>query len=174
MKNLEIELTFLASRLPKEIMGTAPKRLVDIYIPEDSSFPIVRLRQKGSEFEITKKVAVREGDFSSHIEHTIALTKDEFDALQKSSNRTVEKDRYCVKIDGFPAEVDIFRGELLGLIMIDFEFENEEARALFHIPACCLADVTQEKFVLGGQLAGKSYADIQKELDSFNYQRLSL
>ena len=58
--------------------------------------------------------------------------------------------------------------------MIDFEFENEETKALFRIPTCCLADVTQEKFVLGGQLAGKSYADIQKKLDGFNYKRLSL
>ena len=174
MKNLEIELTFLASQLPREIMGVTPKRLVDIYIPEDSSFPIVRLRQKDDEFEITKKVAVHEGDFSSHVEHTISLTKDEFEAMRKSSNRTVEKDRYFVKIDSFPAEVDVFLGELLGLVMIDFEFENEETEALFRIPTCCLADVTQEKFVLGGQLAGKSYADIQKKLDGFNYKRLSL
>jgi CYTH domain-containing protein len=172
MKSLEIELTFLASRLPQEIMDAAPKRLVDIYIPENSSFPIVRLRQKGDEFEITKKVAVREGDFSSHIEHTISLTNDEFEAMRKSSNRTVEKDRYFVKIDNFRAEVDVFLGELLGLVMIDFEFENEDARVHFRTPTCCLADVTQEEFVLGGQLAGKSYADIQGKLDDFNYKQL--
>ena len=35
-----------------------------------------------------------------------------------------------------------------------------------------LADVTQEEFIAGGMLAGKTYNNISSELKRFNYRRL--
>ena len=172
MRELEIELTFLAKMIPAEIKTAKPKRLKDIYIPEDSSFPVLRLRQNGEQYEITKKTPLKPGDFSGHTEHTIPLVQDEFEALKNASKRVVEKDRYTVTIDGYQAEVDIFTGKLEGLIVLDFEFNTQQEKSQFEPPACCLADVTQEKFILGGQLAGASYADIEPELAKYNYRKL--
>lgn len=174
MKSREIELTFLAKRIPDEIKNTKPVRLIDVYVPEHSSFPVVRLRQRGNIYEITKKVPMREGDFSSHTEHTIPLEKDEFEALCRSSARAVIKDRYKIEINGQVAEVDIFLDRLSGLVMVDYEFEAEKQKEAFTIPDWCLTDVTQERFVLGGQLAGKGYKDIEADLRAFNYKPLSL
>jgi len=70
------------------------------------------------------------------------------------------------------AEVDIFEGTLQGLVMIDFEFDSEENKHAFVIPDFCLADVTQEEWVAGGMLAGKSYEDIEKKLKRFGYQKI--
>ena len=42
------------------------------------------------------------------------------------------------------------------------------------MPDFCLADVTQEKFIAGGMICGKSYEDIEKELKRFNYVKLFL
>ena len=39
---------------------------------------------------------------------------------------------------------------------------NEE-KANFSPPDCCLADVTQEQFIAGGQLAGSTYAKIKSD-----------
>jgi CYTH domain-containing protein len=174
MKSLELELTYLAATIPAEIRKATPQRLIDVYIPESSSFPVLRVRQRGDKYEITKKTPIKEGDFSAHTEHTIPLTKGEFEALKRSSLREVEKNRYTVKINGCIAEVDVFTGKLTGLVVLDFEFKTDQEKSRFTPPGCCLADVTQEKFILGGQLAGKSYADIQSELKRFNYRELSL
>jgi CYTH domain-containing protein len=149
-----------------------PEKIIDTYLPENADFPLLRIRQKGSKYEITKK-APTGSDFSTHTELTIPLEQDEYMALQKSSQRTVEKDRYSMVDDSQTIEVDVFTGKLAGLVLIDFEFTSEEAMRGFVAPEFCLADVTQERFILGGQLAGRSYAEIATELERFGYQPLS-
>lgn len=78
-----------------------------------------------------------------------------------------------MEIDGRPAEVDVFRDLLAGLVLIDFEFDNEKEKQAFQIPDIALADVTQEEFVAGGALSGKSYSDILPNLQRFDYKKLN-
>ncbi|PCC58515.1 hypothetical protein [Brevibacterium aurantiacum] len=168
---LEIELTFLASSMPVEVDSAQPKRLVDVYFPVDmSTHPRVRLRQKGDSYEFTKKTPAQEGDASQHVEQTVALSTSEFTDLAASSSRRIEKDRYFVEIDGYAAEVDVFRGALEGLVLIDFEFDSHEQLREFVAPGCCGANVTQEDFIAGGLLAGRHYSDIQPELQRLGYE----
>lgn len=94
--------------------------------------------------------------------------------LRQKSDKRVQKHRYNVVIGGYDAEVDVFQGALEGLVLIDFEFATLAEKAAFIPPACCLQDVTQEEFIAGGQLAGKSYDDISADLARFGYTRLSL
>lgn len=170
---IELELTYLAAYVPNEIAGTLPKELMDVYIPTDPAVHSkLRLRRNGEKYEITKKVPLNENDASAQQEFTIPVTENEFIELAQVSNKRIRKDRYQVMIDGRSAEVDVFLGELSGLILLDFEFTNEEEKCRFVMPECCLADVTQEEFIAGGELAGKTYADIQQNLSRFNYTRL--
>jgi adenylate cyclase len=171
---LELELTFLAARVPGELHHAQGKAMLDIYVPElGVPHPRLRLRQRGDLFEITKKLPVASGDASAHSETTIPLTEAEFEALAPSSSKHVTKTRYNITLDGHDAEVDVFGGDLSGLVLIDFEFATEAEKAHFSPPDVCLADVTQEDFIAGGLLAGKTYADIEPELDRLNYRRLS-
>ena len=173
VNSIEQELTYLAAALPTEINAATPTRLKDIYIPEtDDIHPQLRLRKKGQGYEITKKIPLVEGDASAHTELTISLEENEFVALEGASKRVVEKDRYNVEISGHPAEVDVFVGELSGLVLIDFEFDDEDSKSKFIAPGICLADVTQEPFIAGGILAGKTYADIEPQLKGFGYSPL--
>jgi CYTH domain-containing protein len=168
--SLELELTFLARRLPAELVGVTPMRLVDIYVPDDLSIhPHVRLRQKGDRFELTKKTQILNGDASQHVESTIELTADEFDSLAAGHTRIVEKDRYAVVLGGNAAEVDVFTGGLEGLVLIDFEFDQESKLNAFTPPEVCASDVTQEDFIAGGLLAGRTYHDIELELARHSY-----
>lgn len=171
---IEYELTFLAKEIPKEIQHSLPTRLVDVYIPENAAHPHVRLRRKGNTYEITKKVPLAADDLSEHSEQTIPLDQTEFESLAGGHNRLVEKDRYSVVIQGYPAEVDVFSGKLEGLVLIDFEFSNAADKQTFTPPSCCLANVTQEEFLAGGILSGKSYNDIAAALLRFDYQPLHL
>ncbi|GHG58985.1 hypothetical protein GCM10012320_32820 [Sinomonas cellulolyticus] len=170
---LELEYTFLAARIPEEARAAPPVRIVDVYIPEKGpAHPRLRARQAGQRFELTKKTRLAQDDASALREETIELDEGEFAALTASNARRVVKDRHTVTLEGFPAEVDVFAERLAGLVLIDFEFPHEAARASFRPPAVCLADVTQEDFLAGGVLAGKSFADIAPGLERLGYAPL--
>lgn len=170
---IELELTFLAKRITSEIEGVTPTRIVDIYIPDVSEHSHLRLRQKGDQYELTKKTPIQDGDASAQLEQTIRLSQLEFEAIAVISQKRVVKDRYRVMLGNREAEVDVFRDRLQGLVVIDFEFATSAEKARFVAPAdVVLADITQEDFIAGGLLAGKSYADIEPELARFDYQRL--
>jgi len=171
-QELELELTFLVKRMPDKIKSVEPVHIVDIYIPDTSEHSHLRLRQKGEKFEITKKMPVVKEDASEQIEQTIPLTKEEFIALANCSKKRVSKDRYNISIDGKMAEIDVFTNELEGLVLMDFEFITKEEKSAFEIPSIALADVTQEDFIAGGLLAGKTYNDIVPELERFNYKKI--
>ena len=66
----------------------------------------------------------------------------------------------------------MFQGDPAGLVLVDFEFTNEEEKQAFIMPDFCLADVTTEEFIAGGMLCGKSYGDIEKSLFGFGYRGL--
>lgn len=172
---LELELTFLAREIPKEIEGATPVTIEDTYFPENPAVHAqLRVRRKGGDKrEITKKVPVSADDMSAQHEFTIALNEEEYDALANASTRKVNKDRYFVTIDGYPAEVGIFKDRLEGLVMIDFEFKTAEEKDAFKKPACCLADVSNVELFAGGILSSKSYDDIATELGNFGYTKLA-
>jgi adenylate cyclase len=169
---LEIERTFLAREIPAEITDVKPDRIHDVHILGSAGRPFLRLRDRAGRYQITKKLYLDPKDVSVQTEQTIPLDAAEFAALSRASRLQVVKDRYRVPMEGHMAEVDIFTGELEGLVLIDFEFDSKSARDSFVPPACCLADVTQELFVDNGMLASSSYKDIERELERFQYRRL--
>lgn len=171
-QELELELTFLAKELPEGIKTIRPTRIVDIYIPDTPEHSHLRLRQKGEKYEMTKKMPVVEGNASEQIEQTIPLTEEEFTTLSSCSKKRVTKDRYNIEIEGKMAEIDIFVDGLKGLVLMDFEFNTVKEKSDFKIPDIALADVTQEDFIAGGLLAGKTYDDIAPELKRFNYKQI--
>ncbi|MGH0002599.1 hypothetical protein ACQU0X_21210 [Pseudovibrio ascidiaceicola] len=170
---LEYELTFLASYIPAAVRRSSFKELKDVYFPEDIDVhPRLRLRKLADRYQLTKKTQKSEGDASTHIETSIALERQEYDALADKSKRVVEKTRYFYEHDGQVAEFDVFKGDLAGLVLVDFEFKSRAELLEFKAPDFCLADVTQEAFIAGGLLAGKAYGELQPKLMEFGYNSL--
>lgn len=174
MTETELELTYLAKELPRDLASKPNKLLVDVYYPSEDPHPLLRIRQKGDTYEITKKVMANGTDSSHMLEHTIQLTAEEFAALTAAPGKRVAKRRYDYEYQGRKAEIDVFEGELSGLVVVDFEFTDRDDQLAFQMPNFCLADVTQEAFIAGGKLAGKSYADISADLDRYGYQKLHI
>lgn len=170
---IELEKTYLAKYIPEDIASCKSKEIIDIYIPRASEHPQIRLRKNGDRFEITKKSPVKEGDASCQQEQTISLTELEFNELAKLDGKRVCKVRYFYEYNGRIAEIDVFKESLDGLVLVDFEFDNPEEKDNFPMPDFCLAEVTQEKFVAGGMLCGKSYGDIKEGLEKFEYKNLA-
>lgn len=174
MQIIELELTYLAKRLPQGLRDCPSKQIVDCYFPVSAEHPTLRLRRSGDAFEMTKKLMAEGTDSSNMIEHTIDLDAAEYADIAKAGGKRVAKRRYYYRFDGRQAEIDVFEGDLQGLVLVDFEFTNREEQLQFQLPDFCLADVTQEAFIAGGVLAGKSYADIRAQLEKYGYRTLYL
>ena len=168
----ELELTYLAKYIPSDLFESPGKRIVDHYIPFESRNPTLRLRKNGEKMELTKKQPLQEGDASHQLEETIPLTADEYVALAKVSAKKVSKMRYYYPYQNRTVEVDVFEEDLLGLVLVDVEFETQSEKEKFEMPEFCLVDVTQDKTTAGGMLAGKRYADIQEYLDGVGYGKI--
>src|SRR3989338_7355934 len=163
----ELELTYLAKELPKGFKNAPSKEILDIYLPSSGKHPDLRIRKSGNKCEITKKQPVSEGDSSRQLETTIPLTKEEYAELSQLKGKRVQKTRYYYKENNVNYEIDIFQDKLGGLVLVDVEFNSLENKSSFVAPDWCLVEVTQEEFIAGGVLAGKSYSDIENKLKKF-------
>jgi CYTH domain-containing protein len=169
---IELERTFLAKYIPENLEQCKRKEILDIYIPTESRHPKLRIRKNGNRFEITKKEPL-ENDPSEMKEETTTLTKEEFDELNnKLVGKRVRKIRYYYPHNGLTAEFDVFQDALSGLIVVDFEFNSVEEKNAFQMPEFCLVDITQEEFIAGGMVCGKSYSDIEDNLIVLDYKKI--
>lgn len=169
-KELELEYTFLMNELPNDLDVSTSKIIEDNFIPLSAEHPITRIRRNGDEYMITKKYPIDSvdgglhGDSSRQIEHTIPLSREEYDALNSCGGKKFKKRRFLYEVDGVEAEIDVYLDKLAGLVVIDFEFDSDEEMNKFVKPDFVGADVTQEDTIAGGILAGKSYSDIADKL----------
>lgn len=172
MTEIELEKTYLAKYLPKDIKRFPSKEIRDIYIPKESHHPVLRVRKNGDVYQMTKKEPVEEKDSSEQFEHTIKLTKKEFTALEKLSGKKSRKIRYYYELEGRTYEIGVHKDALAGLVVIDVEFTDKKDKDSFEMPDFCLADVTQEVALAGGMLAGKKYKDLANILKKYKYTRI--
>ena len=170
---IENERTFLLKFIPSDLKNYPKEEYLDIYIPKKHNHPNLRIRKRGSQYEITKKFPVRLGDASKQHEFTIPISKDEFNELEKNlQGKYLKKQRYYYKYNDIPVEIDIFKENLRGLALADFEFTSESDKIDFREPNFCLAEVTQENIIAGGRLAGKKYEQIKHILNKYDYKPL--
>ena len=94
-------------------------------------------------------------------------------AVFKGDEYRKKKLRYYFDYKGKIVEFDVFQGILKGLEVAEIEFEDEEEKKNFPIPDFCSHDITQEKFIAGGLICGKSYEDVEQELKRYGYENIS-
>jgi CYTH domain-containing protein len=171
---IELERTFLLKYKPEGLDKCKSVEIYDTYFPKEEFHPFLRLRNKDNKkFEMTKKFPINGKDSSEQVEHTIILSDGEYKELAKLDGKEVRKIRYYYELpNGQIAEVDIFKDKLEGLGSVDFEFKTKEEKEKFIAPDFCLAEVSQDKWLAGGMLAGGNYLEAQKFLEKYNYKKL--
>lgn len=174
-QELEIEKTYLAKYLPDNLYNCKYVDIEDIYIPKSARHAYLRIRKTSvPSYTITKKEKIDKRSASSHIEHSIEITEEEYNSFKALEGSVVKKRRYFYPYKEHVAEFDIYFSELEGLVLVDFEFMNKGEYMLFEMPDFCLADVTEEEFFAGGVICRSSYASLEKVLIKYNYQRTRL
>jgi CYTH domain-containing protein len=160
---LEIEKTFLIKNFPEGIKNFRKDDIKQGYLSKDRQ-PL-RLRKKKGMFEITKKLSLKKGDESAKEEINIPLTKKEFSMLWKLVVKHLKKTRhYCPLRGGLTAEIDVYKGKLKGLAVVEVEFRSTHQMNTFVPPKWFGKDVTQERWSTNAYLAGRSFKDIKKHL----------
>ncbi len=138
---MEIERKFVPSDLP-DLAGFSSKKIEQAYI---STSPVIRIRKSDADYCLT----VKGKGHMAREELNIPMTEKEYEKLsEKAEGRMIKKTRYIIPLegsDGLNVELDIFEGDLKGLILAEVEFPTKEAAESFVPPAWLGKDVTGDK-----------------------------
>lgn len=146
----EIERKFLV-RLSEEDVSTYPfDEIEQGYLDSSGSGVSVRVRRRNEDYFLT----VKHGSTFKRIEVEAPISRVQFEALWTlTEGRRLEKRRYYVPYEGFTVEVDVFHGDLEGLIMAEVEFDDEETARAFIPPSWLDPDVTADRRFTNHNLA---------------------
>lgn len=87
--------------------------------------------------------------------HTsLYLDKAEFELLSTLPGRTLTKTRWIVDIEGRPGAVDVFAGNLAGLILLEVDPGERARLTSFNPPAWAGPEVSDDEAFTGSSLAG--------------------
>jgi adenylate cyclase len=110
----------------------------------------VRLRRKGEKTLLTAK----RGAGLSRGEAEVEVSAEQFEALWPlTEGRRLRKRRHVLPHDGLEIEVDVYEGELEGLIVAEIEFDSEEQARGFEPPDWLGDEVTGDERFLNENLA---------------------
>jgi len=107
----------------------------------------------------------------SHFFRTISrilLSDGEYEALYGLRGDLLKKTRYYHNYLGRVFAVDVFEGELEGLILCETEAESLEDLMMAAPPGYVKDEVTEDDFFAGGNLCRTTRADLQQKLSALD------
>jgi CYTH domain-containing protein len=101
----------------------------------------VRVRKIGERGFLT----VKRGSGRSRLEEEVEITKEQLDRLWPATEgQRIRKRRHQVPLDRLTAEVDVYEGELEGLITVEVEFDSVPESERFDPPEWFGDEVTDD------------------------------
>ena len=133
---MEIERKFLINTLPENLSSFPYHEIQQAYLCTD---PVVRIRRQDDSYILTCKG----GGMMSREELNLPMPRASYEKLLvKAEGRVITKRRYLIPCEEFTIELDVFSGELDGLIIAEVEFPDEKTARAFTPPAWFGRDVT--------------------------------
>ena len=139
MENIEIERKFLVKEIPDNLDTYERIDMTQGYLNTD---PVVRIRKENDDYVLTYKGS----GLLSHSEYNLPLNKESFDHLiKKCDGIIISKSRYKIPLkNNLTAELDIFKGDLDSLKLVEVEFGSVEEANNFIPPEWFGKDVTTD------------------------------
>jgi CYTH domain-containing protein len=119
--------------------------------------------------KFTQKFAPNPADLSRTIITNIYLNAIEAEMLAIFEANEIRKNRYHFEFEGRQFSVDMFLGDLFGLVLAEVGFELDEELENFARPPFAIADVTNNEIFSGGRLSALKFEDIRKEVERNGY-----
>ncbi len=145
---VEIERKFLVPETP-DLSGTDSDEIDQGYLAIGSDGE-VRLRRKGERLLLTAK----RGSGISRDEAEVELDREPFERLWPlTEGRRLHKRRHVIPYGDLRIEVDVYEGELEGLVVAEIEFSSEDEARAFQPPDWIGGEVTGDERYLNETLA---------------------
>jgi adenylate cyclase len=137
----EIERKFLVAQPPEDFETYPSEEIEQGYIVVEGSAE-VRVRRRAGRTLLT----VKSGGGRVRVEEEFEIDERRFDSLWPlSDGRRVAKVRYRLPADGgLTIELDVYTGDLAGLIVAEVEFASEAAGDEFEIPGWFGRELTDD------------------------------
>lgn len=160
---------FLIDALPEPLTrASSHLQIFDNYLPN------TRLRLRAMRSPETKdwthilqqRFSVPQAEAGTWKTADIYLNEAEYAHLRIFEGNEIRKNRYFHEFDGRTYAFDVYLGPLWGLQTARVEFATREEMMAMEPPAFAILEITGDLFFGGGSLVNKSFADIQKEVNS--------
>jgi CYTH domain-containing protein len=163
---IERERRFLLWELPDGLEERPYTHVTDHYLPDTR----LRLRRMTDEMDniVALKLTQKFGETAVPTQHTtitnIYLNEAEYQTLAQLGGDLLTKRRYRYSSGNQTFSVDVFEGQLSGLILAEIEAQTDEQLQTVSLPAWAVAEVTNDNFFTGGNLVTVTLAQLQAEL----------
>ena len=141
---MEIERKFLVATLPQNLQEYPVWLFEQAYLCRK---PIVRVRREECGEEKQYILTYKSAGLMVREEYNLPLDEASYGHLKaKADGRVITKKRYRIpEKDGLMIELDVFEGELAGLVLAEVEFPDEQTAEKYQPPQWFGRDVTYEK-----------------------------
>jgi adenylate cyclase len=147
----EIERKFLVAELPGDLAEHPGERIEQGYLAIAPDGVEVRVRRRAGQATLT----IKSGPGQIRTEEELAIDERRFDALWRlTEGRRVSKTRHVLPLaEGVVAELDVYDGDLEGLLTVEVEFGSREASERFDPPPWVARELTGDKRYANQSLA---------------------
>ena len=114
--------------------------------------------------KFTQKFAPHPEDLSRTLITNSYLNASEYEVLSVFEANEIRKNRYSFEFEGRRFSVDMFLGDLFGLVLAEVSFETDDELENFAKPPFAIAEVTNNKLFTGGELSQLTFSDIREEI----------
>jgi CYTH domain-containing protein len=164
---VERERRYLLQDLPEGLTRADPHvQITDNYIT-GTRLRIRKVRDPRTNkwvVKFTQKFAPDPSDYSRTIITNTYLNALEAESLSMFDANEIRKNRYKFHYEGREFAVDMFLGDLFGLVLAEVSFETDDELENFPKPAFAIADVTNHELFTGGKLSQLTFEDIRREI----------
>ena len=165
--HLERERRFLLRELPPDLrLSDEHTQITDNYIT-GTRLRLRKVRVPTTNewtLKLTQKHTPAPPDFSRALITNIYLNQIEYETLSVFEANEIRKNRYYYEHEGRRYAIDVFLGDLRGLILAETDFDTDEEMDAFPLPSFAFADVSRDELFTGARLVGLTAEDIRREL----------
>jgi len=162
---VERERRYLLQDLPEGLTRADPHlQITDNYIT-GTRLRLRKVREPRTNkwtVKFTQKFAPNPKDLSRTTITNTYLNALEAETLSVFNSNEIRKNRYRFEFAGRTFAVDMFLGDLFGLVLAEVSFETDRELESFPQPLFALADVTNDPIFAGGNLCELTFSEVRQ------------
>jgi CYTH domain-containing protein len=164
---IERERRYVLQNLPEGLTRVDPHlQITDNYIT-GTRLRLRKVRDPRTNkwtLKFTQKFAPDPSDLSRTIITNTYLNALEAETLSIFNGNEIRKNRYHFDFAGKRFAIDMFLGDLFGLVLAEVGFDNDAELDSFPQPPFVLAEVTNNELFSGGKLSELKFTDVREEI----------